>query len=44
MDNIYDNNNIDIYSETFDTDFDEIGWDPEIIDDSDSESEELFGL
>lgn len=44
MDDIYGNNSIDIHSECFDTDFDDVGWDPETIDDSDSEMEELFGL
>lgn len=34
---------LDIHSETFDKDLDEIGWEPEVIDDSDNESKELFG-
>ena len=37
-------NTIDIHSETFDKDFDEVNWDPEIIDDSDEEATELYGL
>lgn len=34
---------LDIHSETFDKDLDEVGWDPIKIDDSDNESKELFG-
>ena len=37
-------NTIDIHSETFDKDFDEVGWDPEVIDDSDEEAAELYGF
>lgn len=33
-----------INAELFDTDLDEIGWEPEVIDDSDSEAEEMFGI
>lgn len=42
-DNMNDNT-IDIHSETFDKDFDEVGWDPEVIDDFDEEAVELYGL
>lgn len=42
-DNMNDNT-IDIHSETFDKDFDEVSWDPEVIDDSDEEAAELYGL
>lgn len=34
---------IDIHSETFNKDLDEVGWDPIKIDDSDNELKELFG-
>ena len=34
---------LDIHSETFNKDLDEIGWDPIKIDDSDDKSKELFG-
>ena len=40
------NNNIDnaimIHSETFDRDFDEVGWDPVKVDDSNAEAAEMF--
>ena len=39
-----DDNTIDIHSEVFDKDFDEVGWDPEVVDDSDEEAAELYGL
>ena len=41
---IEDDNTIDIHSEVFDKDFDEVGWDPEFVDDSDEEAAELYGL
>lgn len=40
---IYEENTIDIHSETFNQDFDEVGWDPKVIDDSDEEAAELYG-
>lgn len=40
MDTIYTE---EINSELFDNDLDDIGWEPEIPDDSDKESAELFG-
>ena len=36
-------NSVNIHAEAFDNDFDEIGWDPIKIDDSDSDAAELFG-
>ena len=44
MDNIYADDGLDIHAEVFDKDFDEVGWDPEVVDDSDKDMEELFGL
>lgn len=44
MDDIYSEDCLDIHSEVFDKDFDEVGWDPEVVDDSDKDMEELFGL
>lgn len=41
---IEDDSTIDIHSEVFDEDFDEAGWDPEVVDDSDEEAAELYGL
>lgn len=40
---IYDDESIDIHAETFDKDFDDVGWEPEVIDDSDDDSANLFG-
>lgn len=34
---------VDIHSEVFDKDFDDVGWEPEVADDSDEESQELYG-
>lgn len=42
--NIYDDNLIDIQSETFEKDFDDVAWEPEVIDDSDEEAAELYGF
>lgn len=33
----------EIDSSLFDNDLDEVGWEPEIIDDSNKEAEDLFG-
>lgn len=38
-----DENSVFIHSEVFDKDFDEVGWDPIKVDDSDAEAAELFG-
>lgn len=37
-------NEIDIHSEVFDKDFDNVGFEPMSIDDSDEEAEELYGI
>lgn len=39
----YEDDDIEINEAAFDKDFDEIGWDPEVIDDSDEEAAELYG-
>lgn len=44
MEDIYDDDTIDIHAETFDKDFDEVGFDPIEEDDSDNESAELYGF
>ena len=44
LDYIYGDDTIDIHSETFDKDFDDVGWEPEVVDDSDEEAAELYGL
>lgn len=41
---IYGDDTIDIHGETFDKDFDDVGWEPEVVDDSDEEAAELYGL
>lgn len=41
---IYSDNTIDISSESFDKDFDEIDWNPKTEDDSDEEAAELYGF
>lgn len=38
-----DDYSIEIYSATFEQDFDDVGWEPEIIDDSDEDAAEMFG-
>lgn len=43
MDEIYDDYTIDIHAETFDKDFDEVGWEPVSVDDCDIEAAELYG-
>lgn len=40
--NIYSDNTIDISSESFTKDFDDIDWNPKVEDDSDEEAKELF--
>lgn len=44
MEDIYGDDTIDIHAETFDRDFDEVGFDPIEEDDSDSEAAELYGF
>lgn len=44
LDYIYGDDTIDIHGETFDKDFDDVGWGPEVVDDSDEEAAELYGL
>lgn len=34
---------VEIYSAAFNNDFDEIGWTPEVIDDSDNDAANIFG-
>lgn len=43
MNDIYDDNSINIHGGTFGQDFDDVGWEPDVIDDSDSESADIFG-
>lgn len=43
MEDIYENDLIEIHAETFDTDFDYVGFDPIKVDDSDDDAAELFG-
>lgn len=43
LDSIYSNNTIDINDKAFNTDFDNIEWEPKVEDDSDSEAAELYG-
>lgn len=40
MNNEYD---LEINSSLFNTDLDEVGWEPEVNDDSNKEAEDLFG-
>ena len=35
---------IDIHSETFSNDYDDVAWNPITVDDSDEEEEEKYGL
>ena len=35
---------VEINSSIYDRDLDEVGWDPEVIDDSDNESADIFGF
>lgn len=39
----YIDNEIGIHGEVFNKDFDDVAWDPEVVDDSDNEAAELFG-
>lgn len=41
---IYVDNEIGIHGEVFDKDFDDVGWEPEVVDDSDNEAAKLYGL
>lgn len=41
---IYSDNTIDISSESFTKDFDDIDWNPKVEDDSDEEAKELYGF
>lgn len=41
---VYSDNTIDINSEAFTKDFDEISWNPVEVDDSDEEAKELYGF
>lgn len=43
MNDDYAENTIEIHGEVLNNDFDEAGWDPIEVDDSDEESAELFG-
>ena len=43
MEDIYGDNSIDIHSECFDTDFDDVGWDPEVVDELSLIRERLGG-
>lgn len=40
---IYADESIEIHIEVFDKDFDDVAWEPEVVDDSDEEAAELFG-
>ena len=42
LNSIYGGDTIDIHSEVFDKDFDEVGFDPVEEDDSDAEAAELY--
>ena len=44
LDDIYGNDSVNIHGESFDKDFDDIGWNPEIVDDSNEEAAKLYGL
>lgn len=41
-DNIYEKDTIEIHGEVLDKDFDEVGWEPEVDDDSNEEAAELY--
>lgn len=43
MNDDYAENTIEIHGEVLNNDFDEAGWDPIEVDDSDEEAAELFG-
>lgn len=40
---IYNEDTIDIHGEVFDKDFDDVKYEPDVIDDSDKEQEEKYG-
>ena len=40
---IYVEEGIDIHAEVLDKDFDDVAWDPEVVDDSDDEAAEKYG-
>ena len=40
---IYNEDTIDIHGEVFDRDFDNVKYEPDVIDDSDKEQEEKYG-
>jgi hypothetical protein len=42
FDNEYVDDIVSIHGETFDTDFDEVGFEPEVIDDSDDDAANMF--
>ena len=42
VNNMYEDNTVNIYTETFDKDFDEVSWEPETDDDLDIEAAELY--
>lgn len=43
LDGIYSDNTVDINDRAFNTDFDDIGWEPKVEDDSDEEAAKLYG-
>ena len=40
---IYEDDTIDIYEEVFDKDFDNVKYEPDVIDDSDEQEREKYG-
>lgn len=40
---IYEDETIDIHGEVFDKDFDNVKYEPDVVDDSDKEQEEKYG-
>ena len=42
-DDYMDIEGIDIHSELLDNDFDNVGWEPEIVDDSSDDEDDIFG-
>ena len=38
----YVDDSIEIHGETFDTDFDDVGFEPEVVDDSDNDAADMF--
>lgn len=39
----YEEQAIEIHGEVLDKDFDEVGWEPQVVDDSDEEAANMFG-